>query len=62
MTKKDYIKIADAIKENTLYDPNNKQEKPVDIDYKGLVSSLSYIFACDNDKFRRDIFIDYLNN
>ena len=61
MTRKDYIKIADAIKENTLYDPNNKQAKPIDIDYNGLINSLSYVFKCDNSKFNKDIFKEYLN-
>ena len=58
MTRKHYIKIADAIKESTLYDPNNKKERPKDVDLMSLVDSLCYIFKCDNSNFRKDNGVD----
>ena len=60
MARKHYIKIADAIKESTLYDPNNKKERPKDVDLMSLVDSLCYIFKCDNSNFSRQRFINYV--
>ena len=61
MTRKHYIKIAQAIKENVLYKPNNKNYKPIDVDLNGLISSLCYVFKQDNANFNRDKFIDYID-
>ena len=62
MTRKDYIKIAQAIKENVLYKPNDKNYKSIDVDLKGLISSLCYVFKQDNTNFNRDKFNDYIND
>ena len=43
MTSKYYVLIADAIKENILYKPNDESYKPIDVDLQGLVSSLSRV-------------------
>ena len=61
MTRKHFIKLADAIKENILYDPNNKQEKPKNVDLRGLIDSISYVCICDNSNFDKQIFISYIN-
>ena len=50
MTKKDYINIADAIKDN-------KQGNWLG----GLIEDLCIIFKQDNTNFNRDKFIDYIN-
>ena len=59
MTRKHYIKIADAIKENVLYDPSNKEDVS-DVDLQGLISSLCYVFRCDNNNFDADRFKAYV--
>ena len=56
MTRKDYIKIADIIKQNITYKPDD-----MDIDCKGLIQSLCYMFKCDNNNFNADRFKDYIN-
>ena len=61
MTRKHFIKLADAIKENILYDPNNKQEKPKDVDLGGLIDSISYMCVCENSNFDKQRFINYIN-
>ena len=61
MTRKHFIKLADAIKENILYDPNNKQEKPKDVDLCGLIDSIAYVCRCDNNNFDKQRFINYIN-
>ena len=50
MTRKHYILIADAIKENECF--ANCDDKP------SLVRDLISIFKADNDRFNKDIFID----
>ena len=62
MTRKHYILIANAIKENILYKPNNKEYKPIDVDLKGLINSLSYVFKCDNNNFDNQRFKDHIND
>ena len=62
MTRKHYILIANAIKENILYKPNNKEYKPIDVDLKGLINSLSYVFKCDNNNFDSQRFKDYVSD
>ena len=61
MTRKHYVLIADAIKENTLYKPDDKNYKPIDVDLQGLVSSLCYVFRCDNERFDADRFKSYIS-
>ena len=61
MTRKHFIRLADAIKENILYDPNNKQEKPKDVDLGGLIDSISYMCVCENSNFDKQRFINYIN-
>ena len=60
MTRKIFIKLADAVKENILYDPNNKDEKPKDVDLNGLIDSLSYICICDNNNFDKQRFYNHI--
>ena len=60
MTRKHFIKLADAIKENILYDPNNKQAKPKDVDLNGLIDSIAYVCRCDNGNFDKQRFINYI--
>ena len=60
MTRKHYILIADAIKENILYKPNDKNYKPIDVDLKGLVSSLSRVLKADNNRFDIQRFKEYV--
>ena len=54
MTKKDYIKIADAIKENECCANC--------VDKTSLVNDLINVFKQDNVRFNSTIFRDYLNN
>ena len=61
MSKKDYIKIADAIKENILYKPSDPHYVPIDVDLHGLMSSLSRVLKADNDRFDSDTFKEYIN-
>ena len=61
MTRKHYILIADTIKQNTLYKPDDKNYKPIDVDLRGLISSLCYLFRCDNMRFDADKFRHYIN-
>ena len=60
MTRKHFIKLADAVAENILYDPKNKDEKPKDVDLNGLIDSLSYICICDNRKFDKQRFYNHI--
>ena len=53
MTKKDYIKIADAIKENECC--ANCVDKP------SLIRDLINVFKADNERFNSDTFKDYIN-
>ena len=59
MTRKHYILIADAIKENMLYKPTNKNDVK-DVDYKGLISSLCWRLKGDNNNFDSQRFKDYI--
>ena len=61
MTKKDYINIADAIKENVLYKPNDKNYKVIDVDLHGLIYSLCWRLKGDNERFNSDTFKHYIN-
>ena len=61
MSRKHYILIANAIKENILYKPNDEEYKPIDVDLKGLINSLSYVFKCDNNNFDGQRFRDHIN-
>ena len=61
MTRKHYILIADAIKSNILYKPDDNNYKPIDVDLHGLISSLSYVFKCDNMRFDADKFKAYIS-
>ena len=60
MTRKIFIKLADAVKENILNDPNNKDEKPKDVDLNGLIDSLSYVCICDNRNFDKQRFYNHI--
>ena len=61
MTKKHYILIADAIKENMLYKPNDVNYKPIDVDLSGLINRLCYVFKCDNERFDSQRFKAYIS-
>tara|TARA_R100000049_G_C1884053_1_gene39417 strand:+ start:385 stop:582 length:198 start_codon:yes stop_codon:yes gene_type:complete len=60
MTSKYYVLIADAIKENILYKPNDESYKPIDVDLQGLVSSLSRVLKQDNERFNIQRFKEYI--
>ena len=60
MTRKHYVLIADAIKENILYDPNNKNDVS-DVDLKGLIYSLCWRLKGDNMWFDSERFDSYIN-
>ena len=60
MTRKDYVLIADAIKENILYDPSNKNDVS-DVDLKGLIYSLCWRLKGDNMRFNSERFDSYIN-
>ena len=60
MTRKHYVLIADAIKENILYDPSNKNDVS-DVDLKGLIYSLSWRLKGDNMRFNSERFNSYIN-
>ena len=62
MTRKHYILIADAIKENILYKPNDPNHVPIDVDLHGLMSSISRVFRADNERFDSDRFKRYIND
>ena len=62
MTRKHYVLIADAIKENILYKPNDINYKPIDVDLRGLVSSISRVLKADNNRFDIDKFKHYIND
>ena len=64
MTRKDYVLIADAIKENILFDPKVKKEfrHNEDIDFNGLIYSLCWRLKADNNNFDADRFKDYIND
>ena len=61
MSKRDYVKIADAIKENILYKPNDVNYVPIDVDLHGLISSVVRVLKADNIKFNSDKFRHYIN-
>ena len=61
MSRKHYILIADAIKENILYDPNNKNNNVSDVDLKGLIYSLGWRLKGDNMRFNSERFNSYIN-
>ena len=65
MTKKHYISIADAIKDNLTYkrlkNPRSSNYKPL-IDLDGLIGSLCYVFKEDNNLFNTTKFIEYLTS
>ena len=60
MTRKHYILIADAIKENMLYDPKHKDDVK-DVDLKGLIYSLCWRLRGDNSSFDSQRFKEYIN-
>ena len=57
MTRKHYIKFADAIRENVL----NNDDKYKKIDLNGLIHALSSIFIHDNNNFDKQRFMNYIN-
>ena len=59
MTRKHYVLIADAIKENMLYYTTNKNDVK-DVDYKGLIYSLCWRLKSDNSSFDSQRFKEYI--
>ena len=55
MTRKDYIKIASIIKDNTI---NNSGKMLPSINKVKLVSELSVMFKRDNGLFNRSKFVE----
>ena len=60
MTKKDYIKVAEILKEAKI-NPNNWKLRNEDV-IKYLVDEFSIMFKLDNRKFDKVKFVDYINN
>ena len=60
MTKKDYISIANVVKESILYKPDDPSYKPIDCDLDAIVRGLCYVFKCDNSMFDSDRFKEYI--
>tara|TARA_Y100000034_G_C6648709_1_gene283821 strand:+ start:384 stop:566 length:183 start_codon:yes stop_codon:yes gene_type:complete len=56
MTRKDYVLIADAIKDNVLN--STRVDKRVDL--KGLIYSLCWRLKGDNNNFDGERFRDYI--
>ena len=64
MTKKDYIRIADVIKDSTdwIYSSNTRNNIQMDntIEVEVLINNMCNMLEKDNPKFDRDIFKDYI--
>ena len=60
MTKKDYIKVAEILKE-AKNNPDNWKLRNEDI-IKNLVDEFSIMFKLDNRRFDKVKFVDYINN
>ena len=60
MTKKDYIKVAEILKE-AKNNPNNWKLRNEDV-IKNLVDEFSIMFKLDNRRFDKVKFVDYINN
>ena len=62
MTRKDYVLIADAIKESILYKPNDLNYKPIDVDLEGLIYGLCWRLKGDNNSFDSRRFKAYIDD
>ena len=60
MTKKDYIKVAEILKEAKNI-TNNWKLRNEDV-IKNLVDEFSIMFKLDNRRFDKVKFVDYINN
>ena len=60
MTKKDYIKVAQILKE-AKNNPDNWKLRNEDV-IKNLVDEFSIMFKLDNRRFDKVKFVDYINN
>tara|TARA_R100001198_G_scaffold25377_1_gene13225 strand:- start:1006 stop:1188 length:183 start_codon:yes stop_codon:yes gene_type:complete len=60
MTKKDYIKVAEILKE-AKNNTNNWKLRNEDV-IKNLVDEFSIMFKLDNRRFDKVKFVDYINN
>ena len=60
MTKKDYIKVAEILKE-AKNNPDNWKLRNEDV-IKNLVDEFSIMFKLDNHRFDIVKFVDYINN
>lgn len=60
MTKKDYIKVAEILKE-AKNNPDNWKLRNEDV-IKNLVDEFSIMFKLDNRRFDKVKFVDYINN
>ena len=60
MTRKDYIKVAEILKE-AKNNPNNWKLRNEDV-IKNLVDEFSIMFKLDNHRFDKVKFVDYINN
>ncbi len=60
MTKKDYIKVAEILKE-AKNNPDNWKLRHEDV-IKNLVDEFSIMFKLDNRRFDKVKFVDYINS
>ena len=60
MTKKDYIKVAEILKE-AKNNPDNWKLRNEDV-IKNLIDEFSIMFKLDNRRFDKVKFVDYINN
>tara|TARA_Y100001972_G_C7471462_1_gene240039 strand:- start:202 stop:384 length:183 start_codon:yes stop_codon:yes gene_type:complete len=60
MTKKDYIKIAQILKE-AKNNPNNWKLRNEDV-INQIVDEFTVMFKLDNRRFDKVKFLDYINN
>ena len=60
MTKKDYIKVAQILKE-AKHNPNNWKLRNEDV-INQIVEEFTVMFKLDNRRFDKVKFLDYINN
>ena len=61
MTRKDYVRIADAVKENIMYNPANPKDISALICLEDLIQSLCNMLKIDNPRFDAKRFKEYIN-
>ena len=60
MTRKDYVRIADSVKENLLYNPEDRADEEKTIYLSDLLFSLCRELKEDNPNFSEKRFREYI--